>query len=203
MLMEQKPQSDYDFITNTGQAPKKSLLPSSGSKTSRIVVVAAVALFLIIAIGALFSLLGNAGKANVAALEAAALKQNELIRVADIGIKDARTQAAKDIATTTKLSMQSQQPQMLAALETAGRKLGSKELAAGQDRSVDQALTNATQNNRFDEEFLKIIAASLTEYQTIVQRAYEGVQSPRLRESLEVQFNSANVLAGQASGVPE
>jgi hypothetical protein len=187
----------YDFILNPQQAPKKSLLPSG--KQGRIMVVAGGAAVLLIIALLLGSILSSAGKENVENLVIAAKQQNELIRVAEIGSSKARGQAAKNIAITTKLSLQSQQAAMLDALKTQGRKLTPKDLAASQNPKTDQLLTQAEQSNKFDEVFIDTMQTSLTNYQKAVQKAYDGATSRKLKAALADQYKSANTLAGVAA----
>lgn len=189
---------DYDFIFNPPQPGKKSILPLPGgsSTKSRAMVAGAGALLLLIVGFAFMSFLSNLNKADTEALVAAAQQQHELIRLAEVGTKKARSQAAKDIAITTKLALQSQQDDMLAAVRSAGRKLSRQELAAARNPLVDEALTKAEQNNRFDEEFMAIMNSALDDYQKAVKRAYEGAKDSKLRSALAAQFESANVLAG-------
>lgn len=188
----------YDFILNPNQNSKKFLLPGN-SKKARIIIVAAVAIALLFVGIVIAGLINKAGQADTEALVKAAKQQQELIRVADIGIDKARSQAAKNLAVTTKLSLESQQTEMQAAIKTAGLN-PKKVLVSSADAKTDQALTTAEQNNRFDEEFLKIMTTSLTDYQKSVKAAYDGATSKKLKAALTLQYKSANTLAGVAGG---
>ncbi len=140
-------------------------------------------------------MISNSGKGDTQALITAAKQQQELIRVAEIGINKAKTQDAKNIAITTKLALSSQQAEMQAAIKTAGLN-PKKVLTSSISTETDQALTAAEQNNRFDEEFLKVMSESLIAYQKSVKAAYDGATSKKLKAALTSQFNSANALAG-------
>jgi hypothetical protein len=150
---------------------------------------------LIILVIGVTSLLQSGSKGDINSLVDAALKQNELIRLSEIGLSKAHDQQARDLAVVTKLTLESGQAGLLAATKAQGRKLGSKELAAGREASTDTTLTNAEQSNRFDEVFVQLLNAKLAAYQKTVKAAYEG--APRkTKPLLATQFNSANVLAG-------
>ncbi len=193
----QNQNNQYDFILNPNQPQKKILNLPGGNSTKGRMIIAGIGLIIFIIIAGIFmNLILGAGKPDTKALVAAAKEQNELIRVAQIGVDKAQTQAAKDIAITTKLSLQSQQKEMLSAAASAGRKLNSKELSSSRNAKVDATLTEAEQNNRFDEVFIEVINIELKEYQQIVKRAYEGTNDKKLKEALAVQFQSANTLAG-------
>ncbi|MBA3758716.1 hypothetical protein H0X10_03740 [Candidatus Saccharibacteria bacterium] len=190
----------YDFIFNPNQPTKKSLLPGGGSKKNRIVLIAVGAVALVIIFSVIAGLINNLGKENTDALVSAAKQQQELIRVAEIGVQKSKTQDAKNIAITTKLSLESEQKEMQAAIQAA--KLNPKKVLTGSiDAKTDAALTTAEQNNRFDEEFLKIMTASLTNYQKTVKTAYDNATGKNLKAALTTQYKSANTLAGVAGGI--
>ncbi len=188
-------ESTYDFIFNPEQAYKKSLLPQGNNKKQRIIIMAAIAavvLFLIIIVA---GLIGNAGKADTEALVSAAKQQQELIRISKVGQQKAKTQAAKNIAVTTLLALESEQDDMKTAISAAGLKPNAV-LKVAPNTKTDEALTSAEQNNRFDEEFLEIITQNLTDYQKSIKTAYEGATSAKLKTALTTQYESANTLAG-------
>lgn len=189
----------YDFIMNPDQPSKRSILPTGGSKKTRIIIVAIGAGILLLVTLLIISLISNAGKADTEALVTAAKQQQELIRVAEIGVDKARTQDARNIAVTTKLALQSQQTEMQAAIKTAG--LNPKKVLEGtENKKTTEQLTTAEQNNRFDDEFLKVMTASLIAYQKSVKSAYDGATSKKLKTALTTQYKSANTLAGVAAG---
>jgi flagellar basal body-associated protein FliL len=192
-------QPQYDFIFNDNKPSKKSLLPANMSKKGRLLIIGASVLLLIMLVVIIAGMISNAGKGDTQALVTAAKQQQELIRVAEIGISKAKTQDAKNIAITTKLALSSQQAEMQAAIKTAG--LNPKKVLTGSvSTKTDQDLTAAEQNNRFDEEFLKIMSESLAAYQKSVKAAYDGATSKKLKAALTTQFKSANTLAGVAAG---
>ncbi len=203
MLMQDAPpappndsgQNQYDFIFAPKQATKKSLLPTGGSKKVRIIIVGVVAFILLLAIFSIVGFINNAGKGDTASLISAAKQQQELIRIAKVGVDKAKTQDAKNIAITTLLALESEQDDMKTAIEAAGLKPNSV-LKGGNNAKTDQALTTAEQNNRFDDEFLKVMTDSLVNYQKAVKDAYDGATSKKLKTALTTQFESANTLAG-------
>lgn len=203
MLMQS--QNQYDFIMNPGQPEqKKSLkLPGGSSTKGRVLFVVGLVVILGLVASLLGAVLSSQKNAGLNALVTAATKQHEMIRIAEIGIEKARGQEAKDIAVTTKLSLQSQQSDMLAAVQKAGKELGPRELAAGKNQQVDDFLTTADQNNVFDDAFLQTINEGLKDYQIAVEAAYKQVSGEELRSALRTQYDSANTLAGVAGGQEE
>lgn len=196
-------QNQYDFIMNPNQSPpaKRFRLPGGNSPLGRIAVFGGGLAILVIVISLFATLLTSRQDAAVNALADAAIKQNELIRVADIGADKARGQEAKNLAITTKLALQSQQKSMLSAVEKAGRKLDSKALATGKDAGIDEFLTTAEQNNVFDDAFIKVMNESLKDYQVAVEDAFTQVSTKSIKESLLSQYESANTLAGVAAEI--
>jgi len=191
-------QPNYDFIFNQSKPGKKPLIPGGSTKKGRIIIVAAGAVILLMVIMIIVGLVNSAGKADTASLVSAAKQQQELIRVANVGIDKAKTQDAKNIAITTLLALESEQDDMQTAITAAGLK--PKDVLAGsQNAETDEALKTAEQNNRFDEEFLSIMTTSLTNYQRSVKAAYDGATSKKLKTALTTQYKSANILAGEAA----
>jgi len=186
---------DYDFIMNPAQAPKKSIIPAGNSMKQRLIIVAAGAVLLLIAAIVVIALISSAGKAGQADLVKAAQQQAEIIRVSKLGLDRARGSSAKNLATTTNLSMQSDQTALLAALKTQGVKVSNEELAAGKDTKTDTALITAEQSNRFDEAFTEAIQAQLVAYQKTLKTAYDSASSTKLKDALALQFEHAGLLA--------
>ena len=194
----------YDFIFTPGEQPpeKKTLLSGDNPKRNRMLLVGVGAVVFIICASIVFNFISGLGRENTDALVSAAKQQQELIRVASIGVEKSKTQAAKNIAITTKLSMQSEQAEMQAALKAA--KLNPRKILVGsQNAKTDAALTNAEQNNRFDEEFLSIMTTSLKSYQETVRTAYNNAVSQKLKTALTTQYKSANALAGVSGGTEQ
>lgn len=132
------------------------------------------------------------GPTNTDYLLAVAAEQNEIIRVSDIALKEATGIEARNIAMTTKLSLRSDQSSLTAALKAQKVKMPK----AGKNAKTDQMLTEATQNNRFDEVYLKYIQAELVQYQKKIGTAYKTTVSKQLKETLKTQYKNASVLIG-------
>lgn len=188
-------QNQYDFIMNPQSAPGRSLLPGGNTKKGRLIIAGIGAVVLLMIVLVVTSLFSNAGKADTQAVINAAKQQQELIRIADIGIQKARGQQAKNLAITTKLALSSEQDDMQSAIKAAG--LNPKKVLVGSTNpQTDKALTTAEQTNRFDEEFIEVMTDSLAEYQRSVKAAYDGANSKKLKAALATQYASANTLVG-------
>lgn len=195
-----QPQNDpYNFIMNPDTGPqKKSLLPGGGlnlSKKQMIIFGAGGLLTLSIIITLLFSFL-NSGPTNKDDLISVAQKQNELIRVSEIAIKEATGTQARNLAMTTKLSLQSDQSYLIASLKAQKIKIGSKELKGAESSETTEKMTDAKQNNRFDEVYLEYIQEALVDYQRSLNVAYKSTVSTKHKETMKVQYENASLIIG-------
>src|SRR5579885_2120742 len=166
------PPSNYDFIFNPPQAPKKRFgLPSGNSTGQRIAIVSIGAFILLILFIILSSVLTSGSKTSTQTFINIAEEQAEIIRVATIGTQQSRGSDSKNLAMTVLLSMETTQQQTLALLTKNHHKLGTKQLAVKRNPQTDQALTSANLNNNFDEAFTQQMQTSLSTYRTDVKAA--------------------------------
>lgn len=189
--------SQYDFIMNPATAPKKRLLPSGSSRQSRIIIAVGGGIVLLLVLFMIFSLVFRGGPNNKDLLLSLAQQQNELIRVSDIGIKEARDPIARNLAQTTKLSLTGDQQPLLDALKAQNVKVGARELSAGKQEATDKMLTTAQQTNHFDEVFVDFMRKELTIYRTNIKEAYDTSTSSSLKAALATQYQNAGVLVGE------
>lgn len=193
---------EYDFITNPSPGGlKKGKNPFSfgngGGKAAKmkLIIIAGGALALVLLGALVFSFLSNRGPDNKQQLLKVAQQQNELIRISDIGVEKARGTAARNLAVTTKLSLTSDQPVLLAALKGQDMKVGSKELGGGKNTKTDAMLTTAAQANRFDEALVEYLQKELISYQKNMNAAYETTVSNSLKTVLKAQYENAKTLS--------
>lgn len=193
----------YDFITNSPTKPKKSFLPGGNSLTSRLIIIGAGVMILFMIGLVVIALLNSGSTALKNDYSTVVLQQAELIRVSDIGVQKARQADAKNLAITTKLSLSSQQPDLLALAKKAGASTDPKILAASVNSETDTALTTADQANQFDEVFVEIMSAGLKKYQQSIKKVYDATSSAATKDTLSKNFNSINVLLGTTESKEE
>jgi hypothetical protein len=201
-LPQPAPQSDgqfnpgqYDFITNPQKAPKKTLLPTNGSsKTQRvlIVVVGLIALFVLLIV--FFSFITSRGKPNTDQLAKVLQQQSEISRVSQAGLTTSSSDQAKNLASKTQISMDSQFTSLNAALKTRKIKISAKQIRAGANAKTDQTLKTAQQNGRYDETFIQTTRTSLEEYQKTLQAAFNGSSSTGIKDLLNQDYNATAIL---------
>lgn len=184
-----QPQTPY-FMQHPGKAPKAPL-----SKKGRILLVAGGATVLLIVALVLMAIINSAGSAGRENLITAAQQQAELIRISKLGQDRARDTAAKNLAVTVNLSLQSDQTALLAELKKQGVKMDAKKLALGKKASTDTLLTNAEQSNKFDDVFIQTMQAQLKQYQQTLNTAYGSTDKAKLQTLLKQQYVNAQLLA--------
>lgn len=185
-----EPNDQYDFITNPQATPKKSI--GSGMSKKKIALFAGGGILILgIIISVVVSITGNQ-PTNTDYLLAVAAKQSEIIRVSDIAIKEAKGIEARNLAMTTKLSLRSDQSSLTTVLKSQKVKIPK----AAENPKTDAMLTNATQNNRFDEVYLKFIQAELVDYQKKLNTAYKTSVNKKLKEAIGIQYQNASIIIG-------
>lgn len=184
----------YEFLTEQ-PVKKNSLL--GGSKKSRIAIAVAGAILLIIIGLVVYTLLNSASDGTKKDLVIAVQQQNELIRISEIGVKEATSGEARNLAVTTNLSLVSSQTELQDLAKKAGAKLDAKQLKAASNSQSDKTLEQAKQINRFDEEFTKIIESQLLAYQQTLKRIYQSAQNQNSKNSLNQLYENASILIGE------
>lgn len=199
MQPNQPGQNPYAFITDDRKAGKKSLLPMPGGKKGRIVIVVGVLVGLAILaslVMAVFNGLDSAVKQDWLTL---AQKQQELIRISDIGSTKAQNRDTKNLATTTKLSLEGSQSTINSLAKKNGAVINSKSLALGKSAETDAALKTAEQTNQFDATFQLVLKNELNEYQLLIKKLYDGTTSKSTKSGLQSAFLNAGILATEAN----
>lgn len=189
----------YAFITEHGKAAKRGILPTGGSKQSRLFVVIGIVVGLIIVgviVGAVISNIGSGQKADWLSL---AQKQQELIRISEVGGTKAQSRDAKNLAATTKLSLLSSQPTVNSLAKKNGANVSPKSLAAGKNAKTDADLKTAEQTNQFDKTFQETLRTELNSYQALLKKLYDSSRSKTTKAGLSTAYTNAGVLVTQAN----
>lgn len=185
---------NYDFIMQANKKKKRfSFGGSSGNKRSLLVIIGmGVAALLVLVF--VYNLVFGGGDKNVKQLITLVAEQQEIVRIADIGVKDAIGTEAKNLAVTTSASVATQQKEMIAFLVKQKQKITKEQLAVQRDKSVDKALTEALENNRFDEEFIEIIKENLADYSAHLEYNYELFKNKTIKTMLKTSYDSSQNL---------
>ena len=204
MLMEPSPtpppfpipqgeHSNYDFIFNPPGKRKKSIIPSGNSPKQRLLIaIAGGGILLIVIILGVSMLFG--GKNNADALLDIAQRQAEIIRVSELGFLKAKGSEARNLAITTKLTLQTSETQTLDRLKKLHKKANDKTLALKKNAQTDQNLTDASLNNKFDTTFIEIMRSSLSDYQKAVKELYDTTGSKTEKQILAASYDGVTLL---------
>lgn len=189
----------YEFITNPQKPPRRKF-NIGGSMGGRIAIAVSILVLIIISYVLLSSFLGRENKAQVDRLVEVGEVQSELVRISALAEKEAKGTKAQNLAANTSLSLQSSQQDIKKLLN--GRGVGSKGLdkrfAAGKNAKTDTTLTEASQNNRFDETYTTVVNKELADYQKLLNAAFESGTANE-KKSLQTLFQNAKLLS-EASG---
>lgn len=188
--MQPNQNPDYSFLNE----PNKKRGPT---KKQRIMIVSGGGLLLIIFIIMLFSLALGGGQDKAETSLKLAQMHTELIRVSEIGQDKARGQAAKNLATTTKLTLKSSEQDIL-GVASKYQEVKSKLLEAGEDPDTDKTLTEAEQRSRFDEVFIKTLTAEIKEYQVALSEAFESSRSKSNKQVYDSVFKDLKKITDAA-----
>lgn len=190
----------YDFITSPNTPQKKAPLIGFGTLKQKIILIGAAAgIFIVILL--IFSLFGRNDNSSAQNLLSVARKQNQIITLAEEGTDKAGGVQAQNLALNTLLTIRTDQQAVIAQLAKAGKEVKAKDLAVGQDAKLTQELTTAETNGRFDEVFINILKAELTEYQSTLKTSFAATQNQTTRSILSTSNESVTLLLGsQTSG---
>jgi hypothetical protein len=188
------PQSPYGFILETQRKPKKNFL-KGGSLRSKLLVVVGGGALLIGTIVIVSSIINSSAKANTEALISIAAEQQEIVRVAGVGVKTSTDLATITFAELTKLSVTSQQQKLVKYLNnTVSATLTPATLASGLSTKTNQALNSAAVSDQFDSVFNSTLKASLTAYANDLQKSYKNASGPTIKGILADSYNGTATL---------
>jgi hypothetical protein len=156
------PQGDYSFIMDPTQPPKKPRKISFGDSPLKRILFAVGALFLLLIITSLIN-----GRSHVSPqLVSAAQQQQALIHLTSNAANEpSLSEGNKNFALTTKLSLTSNQRQLLAYLSRNHKKLDAKALSLKVSKSADKQLAAALSDGSYDRTFAAIMQQELNAYQ--------------------------------------
>lgn len=186
-------QNPYSFITSTGPAPKKPLL-GGGSMKSRILLVGGTLLLIIIIFTVVSSLLSGGSKGTISGLKDIIAKQQEIIRIAELGAKDATSVDARNFAKTVSLTVQTDQTKTVEILSSNNGKIIKEEQAASFSSKTDQALEAAKANNQYDTVLKETLTTQLTAYLATLKKTHDGTNGKNTKENLSSSYKNASTL---------
>jgi len=187
----------YDFIVNPDAAPRRSRLPGGNSVISRLLLVlGGIAILLIIFIVGKNMLLVDSS--NTPLLIDAVSQQQELIHLSGKAVQEPSLEATtKNFALTTQLTLISQQRQLLAYLQTQGRKIAPKQLSNQVSLATDQQLAASVAASTYDATFRQIMLTKLSAYKQTLQQAFTKTSGSAGSALVNKDYDSAQLLLQQ------
>ena len=196
---DQEIKPDYDFIREVNEAIEHH--DTDKDKRKRILIASAGGVGLIIVIVMLASLIFSGGPDITQRLVSIAQRQQEITRISEIGIDNARDSDVRQFATTTRSAMRSSQNDIVDLIEArAGRRVSQSQLRATESAQITQDLETARQANRFDIAFAETILSELTDYQTLLGIVARETSSANERGVLQALDREVTVLINQLAG---
>lgn len=160
----QKNSPDYDFILQAEEpAPKHWTTRVNKNRLIIFMVLfgfAAVMLTLVMS-----SINGQKNEAQTQRLIEIAQMQQEISRVAALGVEGAQKPAVKQRAEAIQKGMDESAKATLSLLAARGVSADDQRLTGEEDTAADEALTSATEFATFDKTFDKLINAKIVSYQ--------------------------------------
>ena len=183
----------YGFILNAPHAPKKKLLKPN-SLRSRLLLIVGGGLVIILLIVGVSSFITRASQANKSALISLVGEQQEIVRVANLGVVGSTDFIAQSWAETTALSVGSQQSKLTKYLTERKTAILPIVLNAKRDPKTDADFGVATANNRFTEVFDQKLKDSLNTYAQNLKKAYANADGPIIKTILGDSYKSTVIL---------
>jgi len=184
----------YDFILNGPPKKKRTIVPKGNSKKQRLIIMIGGGLALLTLLIIIFSLIFGGGGGGLANLEKTVKEQQEIMRVAQLGEKGARSTETQTFAISTKLTVSSSQSNILAYLADKGSEVKGKDLSENLDSKTDTKLKTATDNGEFDTVFTALLTAQLEAYKQNLAEYYDATSSKNQRQLLQEAYNQADGL---------
>lgn len=198
--MHPQDNNPYDFIMNPSAPPPKKRLPIPGSNSNpfliKIGLIVGGVILLMIAATVVLNLL-TSGKTSTEEFRSLAQTQQEVIRVAEIGDDDARSQSVKNAAKSIKLSVTTQQLKTLGYLSKNDITMKAKELELKLNSENDTKLDEANQTSTFDSVFLQVMRGILESYGNDLKQLYDTTSNAEAKKIIKEDFEQTQLLSQQ------
>lgn len=183
----------YDFITQSPQKPKKSILPQGNSPKQR-GIFAAILGFGLLILGIVFFFILTGGGPSMQPMIELAQTQNEILRITDGASRDIKSADVAEFNQNANLTLRSDQQQTVAYIAKVEKAPNAKVLALKQSSSTDAKLKEAAAAGRYDETYQGILYNQLKAYQGEIQTVYKSASGAQQKELLQKLYNNATTL---------
>ncbi len=167
----QAPNPQYDFIMNSGPAPKQKA-GFSAPKLPKIALIVLGALVVIILLIVVLSIVSSSGKSSSEPYLDAMSRSAEIVRVNTLAKPDMRDPDTVALLTTSSAALTSEQQSIGAYLAKSGQVVDPKLLTKYQNPETDKGIATATQNSNLESVYLDYLKGSLNGYLNSLKTAY-------------------------------
>lgn len=189
---QSNPQPDYSFLEENEKTGYFDFFTKADKKTRIKMVAIGSSLLLLLAVIA-GAIIFSDDEGLQSSLTRVAQRQNEVIRIAEIGEDKARSQEVLNASIVIKASLKSSQNQVSAALASEGGSPSRAILRQLESEQTTRELNAAEQANRFDEVYLEIMQSQLLSYMASLEAAYAHA-SGNNRELIDNLYREADLL---------
>ncbi len=191
----------YDFIVNYDKQRQSNRLikVNNSSLKNRLLITGGGALLLIVCAWIFIAFLSTSSHNPTAPLITLTQQQTELARVALEAEQNASIQPTKNFATTTNLSLLSEQHTFIAFLHGLGSSPSSTVLQALQNKQTDSTLQSALTAGTYDQTYISIAQDELNSYESALKLAFANTKNSKEQALLSTAYSQAQLLVQQSS----
>jgi len=182
---------------NPDKPPRKPIVDMGGtSMLVRGLIFAGLIIFIIILFSVGMSFLNRSSNAQAEKLKDIVSTQNEIVRISEAAEEKITDKDLLYRTLNTKISVGSSQQELTAALSKRKVKIDEKSLGKTQNSENDAILVKGEQSGKFNETYKELLDKQLSDYQTLLQSAYEGSNKTE-KEVIQKAFNQLRLLNDQ------
>ncbi len=189
---QNNPQPDYSFLEENEKPGYFDFFTKADKKTRIKMVAIGSSLLLLLAV-IVGAIIFSNDEGLQSSLTRVAQRQNEVIRIAEIGEDKARAQEVLNASIVIKASLKSSQNQVSAALANEGGSPSRAILRQLESEQTTRELNAAEQANRFDEVYLEIMQSELLSYMASLEASYTHA-SGNNRKLIDNLYREAGLL---------
>lgn len=191
----QAPQPDYNFILNPETPPKKAVI-GGNSMAARIAIVAGGLVVLAIIALVIMKLLSGGSGFDKPSLLSVAQDQTAMVQLLSSTAPTLTNANIKNAATTTQLTLGTQQAELLSYLATHKYKPNQKALALKVSSQDQKQLQDASTSSNLDSTLKTVLNDKLTVYQRDLTTAFNKA-GPQGKELLKNHYDQTTLLLQQ------
>jgi hypothetical protein len=184
-------QSPYDFFMGSDNTPPKNT--AAGKK---LLFMVAMGVGILAALAVLLAVITGGSKASPQ-LVSVLQSQQEIVRVAKDGTKNAQATNLKNFSLTASISLTSAQSELTTYINKLGGKVGKNELNLAKNPQTDKALAASITTSTYDTTYTSVMQGELNTYETKLQSATVAALSENERALLQRYIIGAQLLRVQ------